>query len=553
METLGSLRRTNYCGEVTLAMAGQEMTVCGSIARARDKGGIIFADLRDTTGILQLVFDEDTPKDVFAKAESLKSEYVVICRGKLRERAAKTDKIATGDVELYVSELRILSEAQTTPFELRDEINVNDDLRLRYRYLDLRRPSMHEPIVLRSKIMQIIRNYFCENHFTEIETPTLIKSTPEGARDYLVPSRVQPGHFYALPQSPQLYKQILMLSGFDRYFQLAHCYRDEDLRADRQPEFTQVDEEMSFVSEDDIMTLNEGLIKRLWKEMLNVDVETPFYRMPWDEAMGRFGSDKPDTRFGLEIQDVTEVFRGTEFKPFAAVLEAGGTIRAINAKGLADKLSRKNIDKLGEVAKTYGAKGLAYSRLTADADGINPAKSASGIEVMSVNLMLPEGDMPVAWRGPVVTGAIKQFWQEVNWGDVDYMFVDMPPGTSDVFLTVFQSLPVDGIVTVSAPQELVAMIVGKAVNLAKSLEVPVVGLVENMAYFKCDDCGKEHHIFGEPQGAAVAEKYGIPAVATLPMDPSFARLVDEGKVEAYEVEGALDGIIDQIVATAEAK
>ena len=380
METLGSLRRTNYCGEVSLALAGQEMTVCGSIARARDKGGIIFADLRDTTGILQLVFDEDTPKDVFAKAESLKSEYVVICRGKLRERAAKTDKISTGDVELYVSELRILSEAQTTPFELRDEINVNDDLRLRYRYLDLRRPSMHEPIVLRSKIMQIIRNYFCENPFTEIETPTLIKSTPEGARDYLVPSRVQPGHFYALPQSPQLYKQILMLSGFDRYFQLAHCYRDEDLRADRQPEFTQVDEEMSFVSEDDIMTLNEGLIKRLWKEMLNVDVETPFYRMPWDEAMGRFGSDKPDTRFGLEIQDVTEVFKGTEFKPFAAVLEAGGTIRAINAKGLADKLSRKNIDKLGEVAKTYGAKGLAYSRLTADGTSSSFEKFLSDAE-----------------------------------------------------------------------------------------------------------------------------------------------------------------------------
>ena len=366
METMGSLRRTNYCGEVSMSNVGQEMTVCGSIARARDKGGIIFADLRDTTGILQLVFDEDTPKDVFAKAESLKSEYVVICRGLLRERAAKTTKIATGDVELYVSELRILSEAQTPPFEIRDDINVNDDLRLRYRYLDLRRPSMHEPIVLRSKIMQIIRSYFCDNHFTEIETPTLIKSTPEGARDYLVPSRVQPGHFYALPQSPQLYKQILMLSGFDRYFQIARCYRDEDLRADRQPEFTQVDEEMSFVSEDDIMTLNEGLIKRLWKEMLNVDVETPFYRMPWDEAMGRFGSDKPDTRFGLEIQDVTEVFRGTEFKPFAAVLEAGGSIRAINAKGMADKLSRKNIDKLGEVAKTYGAKGLAYSRLTAE-------------------------------------------------------------------------------------------------------------------------------------------------------------------------------------------
>ena len=361
MESMGNLRRTNYCGEVSLALAGQEMTVCGSIARSRDKGGIIFADLRDTTGILQLVFDEDTPKEVFAKAESLRSEYVVIARGKLRERAAKTDKIATGDVELYVSELRILSEAETTPFEVRDGINVNDELRLRYRYLDLRRPSMHEPIVLRSRIMQVIRNYFCDNHFTEIETPTLIKSTPEGARDYLVPSRVQPGHFYALPQSPQVYKQILMLSGFDRYFQIARCYRDEDLRADRQPEFTQVDEELSFVDENDIMTINEGLIKTLWKELLGVEVATPFVRLPWNEAMGRFGSDKPDTRFGLEITDVTGVFSATTFKPFMGV-----SVRAINAKGMADKLTRKNIDKLGDVAKTYGAKGLAYSRLTAD-------------------------------------------------------------------------------------------------------------------------------------------------------------------------------------------
>ena len=361
MESMGNLRRTNYCGEVSLALAGQEMTVCGSIARSRDKGGIIFADLRDTTGILQLVFDEDTPKEVFAKAESLRSEYVVIAKGKLRERAAKTDKIATGDVELYVSELRILSEAETTPFEVRDGINVNDELRLRYRYLDLRRPSMHAPIVLRSRIMQVIRNYFCDNHFTEIETPTLIKSTPEGARDYLVPSRVQPGHFYALPQSPQVYKQILMLSGFDRYFQIARCYRDEDLRADRQPEFTQVDEELSFVDENDIMTINEGLIKTLWKELLGVEVVTPFVRLPWNEAMGRFGSDKPDTRFGLEITDVTGVFAATTFKPFMGV-----SVRAINAKGMADKLTRKNIDKLGDVAKTYGAKGLAYSRLTAD-------------------------------------------------------------------------------------------------------------------------------------------------------------------------------------------
>ena len=259
-----------------------------------------------------------------------------------------------------------MSEAQTPPFEIRDGINVNDDLRLRYRYLDLRRPSQHETIVLRSKICQIVRNYFCDNHFCEIETPTLIKSTPEGARDYLVPSRVQPGHFYALPQSPQLYKQILMLSGFDRYFQIARCYRDEDLRADRQPEFTQIDEELSFVDENDIMTINEGLLKKLWKEMLGIDLVTPFQRLPWDQAMARFGSDKPDTRFGLEIRDVTEVFRGTEFKPFAAVLAEGGSIRAINAAGLADKLTRKNIDKLGEVAKTYGAKGLAFSRLTAE-------------------------------------------------------------------------------------------------------------------------------------------------------------------------------------------
>lgn len=366
METMGNLRRTNYCGEVGMQNVGQSMTVCGSIARSRDKGGIIFADLRDTTGLLQLVFDEDTPREVFAKAETLKSEYVVICAGTLRERAAKTDKIATGDVELYVSELRILSDAQTTPFELRDEINVNDDLRLRYRYLDLRRLAMHQPIVLRSKICQIIRNYFCDNHFCEIETPTLIKSTPEGARDYLVPSRVQPGRFYALPQSPQLYKQILMLSGFDRYFQIARCYRDEDLRADRQPEFTQVDLEMSFVTDDDVMTMNEGLMKVLWKEMLDIDIQTPFVRMPWKEAMSRFGSDKPDTRMGLEISDVTSVFAGTEFKPFAATIEAGGSIRAINVKGLADKLTRKNIDKLGEVAKTYGAKGLAYTRMTAE-------------------------------------------------------------------------------------------------------------------------------------------------------------------------------------------
>lgn len=359
METLGSLRRTNYCGEVTLAMAGQEMTVCGSIARARDKGGIIFADLRDTTGILQLVFDEDTPKDVFAKAESLKSEYVVICRGKLRERAAKTDKIATGDVELYVSELRILSEAQTTPFELRDEINVNDDLRLRYRYLDLRRPSMHEPIVLRSKIMQIIRNYFCENHFTEIETPTLIKSTPEGARDYLVPSRVQPGHFYALPQSPQLLKQLLMIGGVERYYQVAKCFRDEDLRADRQPEFTQVDIEMSFVEQDDVMSALEDVLRDAFAKM-GVELPCPLRRMQYWDAMDTYGTDKPDTRYGMELHDVTDIFTNSSFKLFAGAANTEGQyVKALNAKG-AGTWPRAKIDKLAGVAAEFGAKGLAW-------------------------------------------------------------------------------------------------------------------------------------------------------------------------------------------------
>ena len=366
METMGNLRRTHYCGTLRARDAGTQMTVAGSIAKCRDKGGVIFADLRDTTGILQLIFDDSTDRAVFEKASGLKSEYVVIAAGTLREREAKTDKIPTGEVELFVTELRVLSGAQTTPFEVRDGINVNDQLRLKYRYLDLRRPSMHEPIVVRSKIAKVVRDYYDEQHFVEIETPMLIKSTPEGARDYLVPSRVHPGHFYALPQSPQLYKQILMLSGFDRYYQIVRCFRDEDLRADRQPEFTQIDMEMSFVTEDDVMAMNEGLVKRVFREVLGVDVETPFRRMPYSEAMARYGSDKPDTRFGLELQDVTDVLRESGFAVFKSAVEAGGSVRLINAKGLAGALTRKEIDKLVDVAKTYGAKGLAYTRLTAD-------------------------------------------------------------------------------------------------------------------------------------------------------------------------------------------
>ena len=366
MDNLQNFRRTDYCGTFSAANVGQEISVCGWVQRQRNLGGLIFVDLRDRTGLLQLSFDDSTPRDIFEKAASLRGEYVIAAKGLVRERESKNPDLPTGDIEVKVTELRLLAKAETPPFEIVENSDVKDVTRLKYRYLDLRRESMHQPLMVRSRICQIVRNYFCDHHFTEIETPILMKSTPEGARDYLVPSRVQPGRFYALPQSPQLYKQLLMLSGFDRYFQIARCFRDEDLRADRQPEFTQIDLEMSFVDDNDIMTLNEGLIKTLWKEILNVDVATPFQRMPWDEAMNRFGSDKPDTRFGLEILDVSEAVRGTEFVPFKAALEAGGTVRCINCKGMADKLTRKNIDKLAADAKTYGIKGLAYTRLTAE-------------------------------------------------------------------------------------------------------------------------------------------------------------------------------------------
>lgn len=366
METMGQLRRTQYCGRLRAQDAGTEMTVAGSVAKCRDKGGVVFVDLRDTTGILQLIFDDSTDRAVFEKAASLRSEYVVIAKGVLREREAKTDKIATGDVELFVTELRVLSQAETPPFEIRDEIKVKDELRLKYRYLDLRRPDAHNPIVVRSKVAKIVRDYYCERDFMEIETPMLIKSTPEGARDYLVPSRVQPGRFFALPQSPQLYKQLLMLSGFDRYFQIVRCFRDEDLRADRQPEFTQIDLEMAFVTEDDVMEMNEGLVQRVFRETLGVEVEAPFARMPYAEAMERFGSDKPDTRFDLELQNLTATVQDCAFAVFRGAIDAGGSVRCICAKGLADILTRKEIDKLTEVAKTYGAKGLAYTRVTAE-------------------------------------------------------------------------------------------------------------------------------------------------------------------------------------------
>ena len=363
MDNLQDFHRSHYCGDLRLSDAGKTVSVCGWVQRQRDLGGLIFVDLRDRTGLVQLSFDDSTDKAIFDKAASLRGEYVIAATGLVREREAKTNKIATGDIEIYVTELRLLAKAETPPFEIVENSKANDMLRLKYRYLDLRRPEMQKAIATRHKITKIARDYFDEQGFLEIETPILTKSTPEGARDYLVPSRVHPGKFYALPQSPQQYKQLLMLSGFDRYFQIARCFRDEDLRADRQPEFTQIDLEMSFLNEDEIMTIQEGFLKRVFKEVLDVDIQTPFQRMPWREAMDRFGSDKPDLRFGFELKDISDIVKDCGFGVFSGPVAAGGSVRLINIEGGAAAFPRKKIDKLGDFAKTYHAKGLAWARL----------------------------------------------------------------------------------------------------------------------------------------------------------------------------------------------
>ena len=363
MDNLQNFKRSSYCGDLRLADAGKTVHLCGWVQRQRDLGGLIFVDLRDRTGLVQLSFDDSTDKAIFEKAASLRSEYVVAATGLVRERESKTNKISTGDIEVYVTELRLLAKSETPPFEIVENSNANDMLRLKYRYLDLRRPEMQHAIATRHKVTKICRDYFDEQGFLEIETPVLTKSTPEGARDYLVPSRVHPGKFYALPQSPQQYKQLLMLSGFDRYFQIARCFRDEDLRADRQPEFTQIDLEMSFVNEDDIMAIQEGFLKRVFKEVLDVDVQTPFQRMPWQEAMDRFGSDKPDLRFGFELKDISDIVKDCGFGVFSGPITAGGSVRLINIEGGAAAFPRKKIDKLVDFAKTYHAKGLAWARL----------------------------------------------------------------------------------------------------------------------------------------------------------------------------------------------
>ena len=363
MDNLKNFRRTNYCGDLRLGDTGKTVSLCGWVQRQRDLGGLIFVDLRDRTGLIQLSFDDGTDQAVFEKASSLRSEYVIAATGTVRERESKTDKIATGAIEVYVTELRLPAKAETPPFEIVEHSKANDMLRLKYRYLDMRRPDMQKIIATRHKVTKIARDYFDEQGFYEIETPMLTKSTPEGARDYLVPSRVHPGKFYALPQSPQQYKQLLMLSGFDRYMQIARCFRDEDLRADRQPEFTQIDLEMSFVNEDDVMDIQEGFLKRVFKEVLDVDVQTPFLRLPWREAMDRFGSDKPDMRFGFELKDISDIVKDCSFQVFSAPVAAGGSVRLINVEGGGEHFPRKKIDKLAEFVKTYKAKGLAWTRL----------------------------------------------------------------------------------------------------------------------------------------------------------------------------------------------
>ena len=362
METMKGLKRTHYCTDLSVKNAGEEVVLCGWVAKNRRLGGLCFVTLRDRTGIIQIAFGDKTKKELLEKAQSLKSEYVIAVKGRVekREEGNVNKDMKTGEIEIIASELRILSEAKTPPFYIEENIDTKDSLRLKYRYLDLRRPDMQKNIMMRHKIAKIARDYFDENGFLEIETPMLQKSTPEGARDYLVPSRVHPGKFYALPQSPQLYKQILMISGFDRYFQIARCFRDEDLRADRQPEFTQMDMELSFVDIDTIIEINEGFLKRVFKEVLNIDIKTPFLRLPYKEAMERYGSDKPDTRFGMEFIDITKEVDGCGFKVFDDAVKGGGSVRCINAKGLGASFTRKTLDSLAEYVKTYRAKGMAW-------------------------------------------------------------------------------------------------------------------------------------------------------------------------------------------------
>ena len=364
---MGTLfKRTHMCGTLNISNVGQDVVLNGWVAKRRNLGGLIFVDLRDKTGIVQVTFDDKIPKELFDKADSLRSEYVVGVKGKVLERSAKNENIATGEVEVFATDLVIYSEAETPPIYIKDDDNVDDNLRLKYRYLDVRKNKMQKNVTFRHQVTKLARDYFDSCGFTEVETPMLIKSTPEGARDYIVPSRVYPGSFYALPQSPQLFKQLLMVGGTDRYMQIVKCFRDEDLRADRQPEFTQIDLEMSFVDMDDVIEIQEGFLKKLFSELMGVEIKTPLPRITWDEAMERYGSDKPDTRFGFELKKLNDTVAGCEFKVFTDALAGGGDVRGICIDGGSEKFSRKDIDKLTEQSKSYGAKGLVWIRKTED-------------------------------------------------------------------------------------------------------------------------------------------------------------------------------------------
>lgn len=388
MDKMTGLKRTDYCGVFTMADVGREVTVCGFAQRRRDLGSLIFIDLRDRTGIVQLAFGETTEKEIFDKAFTVRSEYVLMAKGVVRERSSKNKEIPTGDIEIDVTDLRILSVSETPPFEIAKADEVGDETTLKYRYLNLRNERLTKNILMRHKIAQIAREYFYANDFIEIETPMMIKSTPEGARDYVVPSRIHNGKFYALPQSPQIYKQLLMVSGFDRYIQLARCFRDEDLRADRQPEFTQIDLEMSFVETDDIMDMAEGFVRKLMKDTINVDITAPLPRLTFAEAMNKYGSDKPDTRFEMLIEDISEWAGKTDFAVFKSAIENGGSVKAIVAKNAAATYTRKKIDKLTEQAKGIGAKGLAYIRWADEEPNCSFAKFLKEGELQSLITLL---------------------------------------------------------------------------------------------------------------------------------------------------------------------
>ncbi len=384
LDRMGELRRTDYCGDLRECDNGREVTVAGWVQRQRDIGQLIFIDLRDRTGIVQLAFDDKTDREVFEKAFAARSEYVVMAKGTVRMRSSVNKDIPTGDIEIAVDDMKILSVSETPPFEILADTKANEELRLTYRYLDLRREPLQRNIMMRNDVIRVIRDYFYDNGFYEIETPILVKSTPEGARDYLVPSRVRKGSFFALPQSPQLYKQLLMLSGFDRYVQIARCFRDEDLRADRQPEFTQIDLEMSFVDVEDVLKIGEGLVSALFKRILDVEINLPIERMTYTYAMENYGSDKPDTRFDMKIKDLSDIVKDCGFGVFADCVKNGGTVRAITAKNASSTLTRKEIDKITETAKGIGAKGLAYIRWVDDAPNCSFAKFMTEDEIKAI-------------------------------------------------------------------------------------------------------------------------------------------------------------------------